>query len=108
MHVITNFLSSSIFAGRQLLRDYRHLRRSLTSPDHQLAKPSLEVLSRLPILAEIEKGLLTICNCGMPEEDETKPEPEKTCDVSLPSNNFPVLVQIAWNSTRDWLNCLMY
>ena len=93
----------SIFAGRQLLTDCRYMHRWLTSSERRLSKPSLQLLSTLPTLTEVERGLLTVC--GMAEEEE-ETDGERALDISLPfSNNLPVLVEVAWNSTQDWNNC---
>ena len=79
------------------------------SSDQQLGKPSLRLLSTAPTLVEVERGLLSICNCGMVESGEKGSENKfgKRLDITLPSNNFPVLLEIPWNSPQDWWNCIL-
>lgn len=96
-----------LFAGRQLLADYRYIQRWLTG-DQQLGKAAVQVLSELPVSMEIERGLLTICGtANVNETDGGSPVARKHQPiVVLPSQNFPVLTEIAWNTISDWKACI--
>ncbi len=99
------FMPHSYFAGRQLLTDFRTILRWLTSSDLHLHKDTLQLLSQAPLLTEIENGLLALC--GVPGDDESVDEQElmRDLNISLPSRNFPVLVELAWNTLEDWVAC---
>lgn len=95
-------LPSSFAVGRQLLTDYRYLQQWLTSSDQILGKSTLQWLSRAPIAMELERGLLTLCGTAdLDEYDGNAPTTEEM-EVTLPSHNFPVLFEVAWNSAKDW------
>lgn len=51
---------------------------------------------------ELERGLLTLCGTAdLDEYDGNAPTTEEM-EVTLPSHNFPVLFEVAWNSAKDW------
>lgn len=102
--------SNRVYAGRQLLADFRYFERWLTS-NQQLSKATLQVLSELPIAMEIKKGLLTICGTADVEETDSGVTPADGIfsvakglhhQFLLPSRNFPALNEIAWNTMKDW------
>ena len=97
----------SHYAGRQLLTDYRTILRWLTSSDLHLDKTTLQLLSQAPMLMEIENGLLQMCGVADTEEETNEEELIKIMNISLPSHNFPVLAEVAWNVPEDWLNCIV-
>lgn len=77
----------------------------LASSEQQLGKASLQLLSSAPILMEVERGLLTLCKIAGVEETDSN-ELGRPLGVSLPSHNFPVLDEVAWNLSQDWDNCI--
>lgn len=56
---------------------------------------------------EIEQGLLIICGTADVEETDGAEVSGRLSVVPvLPSNNFPILNEVAWNTTTDWNNCI--
>ena len=65
------------------------------------------MLSSFPMAMEIEQGLLAICRtAGVEETDGAEVNERLVMMPVLPSNNFPILNEIAWNSNKDWSNCI--
>lgn len=100
-----------IYSGRQLLTDYRYIQKWLTSSDQQLSNGALQVLSKLPISKEIERGLLTICGTADMDQTDSAVGLSSTAEgphqqVLLLSHNFLVLNEMAWNTLKDWEECV--
>lgn len=110
-HWECNLCHNRVYAGRQLLADFRCFQCWLTSSNQQLSKAALQLLSELPIAMEIERGLLTLCGtAGVDETDScvTSTGLAKGHQlVLLPSQNFPVLNEVAWNTAKDWEECVV-
>lgn len=88
--------------GQQLLVDYHYLQQWLTSSDRKLKEGVRQLLSNLPILADLEKGLLHICGVSLGEMSSA-PQSVVKLDISLPCKYFSVFSEIAWNSEEDWV-----
>ena len=66
---------------------------------------TLELLSVAPNVVEFEGGVLTLCGTANLESVDGK-DINKAIDISQPFQNFPVFVEIAWNSKKDWTNSI--
>ena len=93
--------------GRQLLVDIRHIRRWLLSPDLSLPQPTTELLSNLPALSEMERGLLELCGTADKMESQSVISPDwGELWSELPfASQLHVCREQAWANERDWLNC---
>ena len=98
-------LSSS--SGRQLLVDFHHIHHWLTSPDLGLSQQALELISSLPALLEMERGLLEVC--GTTDQVDSRPTLEfgeawhsLTC-----ASQLAVCRKQAWISDKDWTECTL-
>ena len=102
------FFSSS--SGRQLLVDFRHLRRWLLSPDHSLPQPTAELLSTLPALSEIERGLLEVCGTADKMESQkaiVSPDWGELWSQLPYASQLSVCWEHAWANESDWTNCAL-
>ena len=73
------------------------------SRERELNEGVHHFLSKLPILADFEIGLLHICGESLDKMDSATQSVLKS-DISLPCKYFPVFAEIAWNS-EDWVGC---
>lgn len=69
------------------------------------------MLSNLPICKEIERGLFVICGTADMDQIDSATDaevfPTPHHQVLLLSHNFPVLNEMAWNTTKDWEGCVV-
>ena len=102
-------------AGRQLLVDLHHLSQWLTSEKLGLLSTTLQSLASLPIMAEMEQGLLLVCGATA---DDSQGSPLHSDGHSRPTaslfsshvqglSSLPVWTEIAWHSTTDWFKCMV-
>ena len=99
----THLHSSS--SGRQLLIDFRHIRHWLTSPDLGLSQEAIQLLSSLPALSEMERGLLEVC--GTADQVDSGPALEfgEAWQGLMCASHLSVCRELAWVSDRDWVDC---
>ena len=86
--------------------DFRHLRQWLQSPELSLSQPAVELLSNLPALSEMERGLLDLC--GMADEVDAGPaasEPGEAWKGLNYASYLPVCKDQAWALDKDWASC---
>lgn len=92
-------------AGRQLLIDYRHMYKWLISSNQRLQHDTTQFLSTLPVLTEMEHGLLMICGTAEPLE----PPKENTvllCSLIPGTPYLPIFKELAWHTDHIWSQCI--
>ncbi len=88
-------------AGRQLLTDYRHLIVWLTSNSQSLSKEASHTISSLPLINELEHGLLVVCGtAGVSQEGGV------ALSSLLHCTHLPLLKEMAWLNKEDWTKAL--
>ena len=92
-------------SGRQLLVDFRHIRRWLLSPELGLSQSAVELLSSLPALSEMERGLLDLCGTADEVDARTATEPGEAWKGLTYASDLPVCRDQAWAMDKDWSSC---
>lgn len=102
-----SFHSSS--AGRQLLVDFRHIRHWLMSPELGLHQEAIQLLSNLPALAEMERGLLEVCGTADRTDTQSGADLEwgEAWSILMYSSHLSVCKEQAWASEKDWISCIL-
>lgn len=83
--------------GRQLLTDYRHLMHWLISNSQSLSKEAADAIASLPLVSELEHGLLTVSG-----STEVQQERGVALSSLLPCTHLPLYTEMAWLSHKDW------
>ncbi len=88
-------------AGRQLLTDYRHLILWLTSNSQSLSREASRTISSLPLINELEHGLLVVCGTA-----GVRHEGGVALSSLLHCTHLPLFKELAWLNKEDWTKAL--
>ena len=99
-------------AGRQLLVDFHHLSQWLSSDRLGLLPATLQSLSSLPVVAEVEQGLQLLCGTAAFEPDTAPHRDGSIADSHHAAcvrgySSLSVWSEIAWHSSSDWQQCML-
>ena len=100
----------SVCAGRQLVADYNHLQRWLTSGTAGLAQETVRELASLAVVQEMERGLQALCGFKIPESDHDSGRAVVCGEAPIISggewvqgfSSLPLWSEIAWHRPSDW------
>ena len=104
-------LSCRFSAGRQLLVDFHYLSQWLTSDGLRLLPTTVQSLSSLPVVAEIERGLLLLSGAdtsatdAVPRGDSSGTSPHT--DFVRGYSSLSVWSEIGCYSPTDWRECML-
>lgn len=103
--------SCRIPAARQLLVDFHHLSLWLRSEKLGLFPMTVQSLSSLPVVAEMELGLQLMCGTASHSNRNVPDRPRDTDSPHLAHVrgllSLSVWSEIAWYNSTDWKECML-
>lgn len=103
--------SFRIPAARQLLVDFHHLSLWPCSEKLGLCPTTVESLSSLPVVAEMERGLELLCGTIPHTSGEVphRPRGAESCHLDCIRGllSLSVWSEIAWYNSTDWQECIL-